>query len=213
MSTSKIGFIVSSFDIMGVVATPTLSYMGSRYNKCKIIGTCGFFYVVGAIIYTFPYFFSPHYMVTIDTSLSASMYNRTNFSAPFDSTVDMCKNHNLTSSIQTTTPNMAIWNSENPLPTISVNFPSIDHNKTNGSRVCNRTTSAVSWTYAMFIIAQLFMSIGSAPLFSLGITYLTDNIEERKHAFYTGICSYLFLFYLKNRPILSALFYFMSFYF
>jgi hypothetical protein len=30
------------------------------------------------------------------------------------------------------------------------------------------------------------MSWGIAPLFSLGITYLTENTEEKYHAFYTG---------------------------
>jgi hypothetical protein len=38
MSTSKIGFILSSFDIMGVVATPLLSYVGSRYSKPRLLG-------------------------------------------------------------------------------------------------------------------------------------------------------------------------------
>jgi hypothetical protein len=38
----------------------------------------------------------------------------------------------------------------------------------------------------MFIAGQLLMSLGTAPLFSLGITYLCDNIEERSHALFTG---------------------------
>lgn len=38
----------------------------------------------------------------------------------------------------------------------------------------------------MFIIGQLLMSLGTAPLFSHGITYLCDNLEERSHALFTG---------------------------
>lgn len=198
MSTSKIGFIVSSFDIMGVVATPTLSYMGSRYNKCKIIAICGFFYVMGAVIYTFPYFFSPHYTVTIDTSQDASLFNRDNYTESQDATVDMCKYRNSTSPsssflLSTLAPGAST------LP-IHLDENLTSHGDLNTTmHVCNRTqSSAVAWTYSMFIIAQLFMSIGSAPLFSLGITYLTDNIEERKHAFYTGIyCTRFMVFVIR----------------
>lgn len=201
MSTSKTGFIVSSFDIMGVLATPTLSYMGLRFNKCKIIALCGFFYVTGAIIYTLPYFFSPHYMVTVDGGgvlTPGNLTTPTNYTIvhTLDSTVDMCKS---TTSFSTMTPTKSPSIFTLPPPPAALRLGGGDNNSTvNGtmknmtaakhSTVCNRTStnSAVAWTYPMFIIAQLFMSIGSAPLFSLGITYLTDNVEEKRHALFTG---------------------------
>lgn len=183
MSTGKIGLILSTFDIMGVVATPTLAYIGSRYNKCKIIGICGFFYVLGTVIYTLPYFFSPKYTVSLVNNPHTTMYSRDNNSDMFDSTVDMCKFRNVTTSLVMTTlftttgDHLITDNATNFLTTTPA--PDLAHTP------CDRDTD-VSWTYAMFIIAQLFMSLGSAPLFSLGITYLCDNVEERKHATYTG---------------------------
>ena len=43
------------------------------------------------------------------------------------------------------------------------------------------------WSYYVFIAGQLAMSLGVSPLFTLGLTYLCDNLEERSHALYTGI--------------------------
>jgi len=63
MSTSKIGIILSSFDIMNLFATPLVSYFGSRYNKAKIIAVCSLIYAFGCIVFTFPYFFSDKYTV------------------------------------------------------------------------------------------------------------------------------------------------------
>lgn len=184
MSTSKIGFIVSSFDIMGVFATPAVSYIGSRYNKCKIIAICGYFYVLGTAIYTFPYFFSPKYTVHVLNNPNTTTFSRDNQSDMFDSTVDMCKYRNVTvtAALSTTT---SVISTITTTTTNALNYLTTTYDDGTGI-ACNRGSS-VSWTYVMFILAQLFMSIGSAPLFSLGITYLTDNIEERKHASYTGI--------------------------
>lgn len=189
MSTGKIGFILSAFDIMGVIATPTLAYIGSRYNKCKIIGICGFFYVLGTIIYTFPYFFSPKYTVSMMNNPHTTMYSRDNNSDMFDSTVDMCKFRNATTAAATTTTllmSTGLFTTtphDNNLTTTTLSALTTTQGSTDTP--CVQDTD-VSWTLAMFIIAQLFMSLGSAPLFSLGITYLCDNVEERKHASYTG---------------------------
>jgi hypothetical protein len=63
MSTTKIGFILSSFEIMSIFSTPLISYFGSRYNKAKIIAVCSFLYSFGSIVFTFPYFFGDRYSV------------------------------------------------------------------------------------------------------------------------------------------------------
>jgi predicted MFS family arabinose efflux permease len=62
-STSKIGYILSSFDIMSVFATPIVSYIGSRYNKARTIGICGFSYVVGSVLFALPFYLSPKYSI------------------------------------------------------------------------------------------------------------------------------------------------------
>ena len=158
MSTSKIGIILSSFDIMGVFATPLVSYFGSRYNKAKIIAVCSFLYAFGSIVFTFPYFFGERY----------SIYGNLTEKLQSNLTIyDTCKiNNQITKSTTTTTMNLVTT-------TAAMNI------------TCDRNISD-EWPYYLFIIGQLLMSWGIAPLFSLGITYLTENSEEKYHAVYTG---------------------------
>jgi hypothetical protein len=58
---------------------------------------------------------------------------------------------------------------------------------------CTRD-NAESWPFYVFIGAQFCLSLGIAPLFSLGISYLCDNLDEKFHALYTGNQSFLLLF-------------------
>jgi hypothetical protein len=51
---------------------------------------------------------------------------------------------------------------------------------------CLSNKSSKNWAITIFVIAQLIMSWGIAPHFSLGITFITDNTEEQYHAMYTG---------------------------
>lgn len=196
MSTSKIGFIVSSFDIMGIFATPIISYMGTRYNKCKLIGICGIFYTIGACIYTFPFFFGGKYVVKMMSTGLTSPVNignssgSANLTIKTESNVDMCKINSTTLSsylLSTSTSARSLLSDSTigSMTTFSTtNFFNLTSNET--STTCNRNVST-SWTYFLFIIAQLFMSMGSAPLFALGVTYLCDNTPERRHPLFTGL--------------------------
>ena len=186
ISTSRIGIIISSFDIMGVFITPIISYIGSRYNKCRIIGICGFFYAVGCAVYTFPYFFSPKYTISSPSSVNTRtraklISNITNTTTAGDTTVlpysniEICvfqyiyKNWTSTST--------ASWHN------LSTSTQSIESQE---GVNCVRDISNSSWPYYTFILGQLLMSIGIAPLFSLGIVFMCDNLDESKHALYTG---------------------------
>lgn len=164
MSTSKIGVILSSFDIMGVFATPLVSYFGSRYNKAKIIAVCSFLYAFGSIVFTFPYFFGERY--TIYGNLTVILQSNSTL-------FDTCKS-NLNNSLLKSTTASSI-----------VNSTILKTPQTNSTITCNRDISD-EWPYFLFILGQLLMSWGIAPLFSLGITYLTDNSEEKYHAVFTG---------------------------
>lgn len=143
--TSKVGLIYSSFDIIGVFATPIVSYIGSRYNKCRVIGICGFVYALGATVFTFPYFFSNKY------SISGASSNSTHYN-----NVNICQPNATQSALNSSLDVYCIGDASN------------------------------SWPYYLFILGQLCMSVGIAPLFSLGIVFLCDNLDESKHALYTG---------------------------
>ncbi len=158
MSTSKIGIILSSFDIMNLFATPLVSYFGSRYNKAKIIAVCSLIYAFGCIVFTFPYFFSEKY--TIYGNISDILLN---------TTYDACKPIIINNNVKSTTSTNSYLTSIKTL---------------NNTQPCSKISE--DWPYYIFIAGQLLMSWGIAPLFSLGITYLTENTEEKYHAFYTG---------------------------
>jgi MFS family permease len=193
-STSKVGFILSSYDIMSVLAIPILSYMGTRYNKSKIIGICGFSYVLGAILFTFPYFFTNRY--NIDRFLS----NTNGLSS--DNPHEICRIHTNTTDFPTTTSNPISFvtsniylGSNNSYSVESFSFLSTIITETATTTYKNQTAQidkkcqrdfANTWPYYIFILAQLFMSLGTSPIFSLGITYICDNLRETYHAFCTG---------------------------
>lgn len=175
MSTTKIGFILSSFDIMSIFSTPLVSYFGSRYNKAKIISICSFLYSFGSIIFTFPYFFGERYSVY--SNLTQGSLNSTYFAT--------CRPTN-------TLQVFSLMNRTNSISYLAISTTTtttMNTAKTN----CVRNLSD-EWPYYMFILGQLLMSWGISPLFSLGITYLTENTEEKYHAIYTGKDKLYFLY-------------------
>jgi hypothetical protein len=187
---SKMGFVYSSFDIMGVFATPFVSYIGSKYNKCRVIAICGFFYALGSVIYTFPYFFSTRYSIVAIGSTNNN--NNNNYNNNFNgssssaadafSNVDICElvRYNESNFTTTTTTTIIGYNQTTPVGPLSSTVSTAAENA-----YCIRDASN-SWQYYMFILGQLLMSVGIAPLFSLGVVFLCDNLDESKHALYTG---------------------------
>jgi MFS family permease len=194
--TSKIGIIYSSFDIMGVLATPIVSYIGSRYNKCRVIGMCGFSYALGCAVFTFPYFFSTRYsIVSIGISSSSSLNDNSFNSSNWYNNVDICEySDNITNFTTTIAPSTV--SSFNQTGLFTTSSPASSTDAAAQTAYCIRDASN-SWQYYLFIVGQCFMSIGIAPLFSLGVVYLCDNLDESKHALYTGklVNSFYFVLY------------------
>ena len=165
LSTSKIGFILSSFDIVSVFAVPVVSYIGSRFNKAKVIAGCGFLWVIGGIVFTLPYFLSSKYAVSGSYLITLTEGNSSLSSL---SGLDICKP-----------------NSTNETSMSTVSYNTTISSILNSQNSCERSLEN-TWPFNVFIFAQLLMSIGFAPQFSLGITYLCDNLDENMHALYTG---------------------------
>ncbi|KAJ8321940.1 hypothetical protein KUTeg_000411 [Tegillarca granosa] len=71
-----------------------------------------------------------------------------------------------------------------------------------GDIICNGTTtvsscdqnSGLSDYKYVFFLAQILLGIGASPLYTLGITYLDDNLSVRSSALYIGIYSALVVF-------------------
>lgn len=43
-----------------------------------------------------------------------------------------------------------------------------------------------SWTVWLFVLAQLFHGAGAAPLFTLGVTYIDENVSKKMSSIYLG---------------------------
>jgi hypothetical protein len=178
--------------------------MGSRYNKAKIIGICGFSYVLGAVLFTFPYFFTNKYKIDQFSSNTNGLNS--------DNPNDICKIHrNITDNLVTTSKMISsvittidlesnssfavenLTSLSTIIATTTTTTKTITTMNTNQTaqidKRCQREF-ANTWPYYLFILAQLFMSLGTAPIFSLGITYICDNLRETYHAFCTGIYSF-----------------------
>jgi hypothetical protein len=54
----------SCFDIMSVFSLPIVSYIGSKYNKPRIIAILSIIYSIGAILFIFPFFLHSKYVPT-----------------------------------------------------------------------------------------------------------------------------------------------------
>jgi MFS family permease len=156
MPTSKIGIILSSFDIISIFSVPIVSYFGAKTNRPRLIAIFSLIYILGCGIFILPYFLGSKYIVNssdkpVNTTIESLMYD----------TFDLCK------IIEDTDSQVLITRVKNNTVT------------------CTRDNTNL-WSYYVFITGQLAMSLGVSPLFSLGLTYLCDNVEERSHALYTG---------------------------
>lgn len=47
-------------------------------------------------------------------------------------------------------------------------------------------TENVSWNVWIFVLAQLLLGAGSTPLFTLGVTYIDENVSKKMSSVYLG---------------------------
>lgn len=59
----------------------------------------------------------------------------------------------------------------------------------------------LSWNVWLFFLAQLLHGAGASPLFTLGVTYIDENVSKKMSSVYLGkylyiylLCSFVFLF-------------------
>ena len=68
----------------------------------------------------------------------------------------------------------------------NANFELCDTNRT--SDICDNAVSDSSLVnyYAVFILAQVVHGLGASPLYTLGITYIDDNVSSAASGIYIG---------------------------
>ena len=57
--------------------------------------------------------------------------------------------------------------------------------QTDGKKECD-VRSPTSWAFAIFLVSQMINGIGGSPIYTLGPTYLYDNVKPRLYSVYAG---------------------------
>ncbi|CAF1123950.1 unnamed protein product [Rotaria sp. Silwood1] len=161
-STERLGIALSSYDIIGVLSIPLISYIGSQYNRAKIVALGAFLFSIGNILFALPYFINGYHKEIVD--------NTTN------ETSDYLCSQNLT-------------NHSDDINLLSSNaiFNYLIPNSINNIISNNIIESQPTWTYYIIILSMIIMSIGASPFYTLGITFLTDHLDKDDQPIYTSI--------------------------
>jgi MFS family permease len=136
-STERLGIAFSSYDIIGVISIPLISYYGSKLNRAKIVAIGSFLFSIGNILFILPYFIKGYKEINLN-----NISNETS-----------------------------------------------DYFCSNKSILFNENSNEIiesKWIYFLFIFSMIIMSIGSSPFYTLGITYLTDNLNKDDQPIYTS---------------------------
>ncbi|XP_064619555.1 uncharacterized protein LOC135482995 [Lineus longissimus] len=173
--SSKSGFITSTNDIGFLITVIPVSYMASKAHKPMVIGISGLFIGASGVLSAMPYFI-----------WGGGMHESKATEVAFNSTEQL-------------TPPMALLKSS--LCTIRNESVYTALNDTNAceeelsDEVAARSTGA----YVTLVIAQVIIGIAASTLWSLGMTFIDDNVKKHVSSIYLGI-----LFSLRTlSPILG----------
>lgn len=185
-STSRLGVAFSSYDIMGVLSIPLISYFGSQNNRPRIVAFGAFLFAIGNILFILPYFING-YERDSSTNSSSHISNH------------LCQSNSSAQPIDTHDP----CSSLSPAQILSHLTPNLIDKRISNTYVTPQPT----WTYHILILAMIIMSIGASPFYTLGITFLTDHLNKDDQAICTSTSCIIFLFNnstkTKNTTIFS----------
>lgn len=165
-STSRLGVALSSYDIMGVLSIPLISYFGSQNNRPRIVAFGALLFGIGNILFILPYFINGYEKETTtnlsnqinDNLCQLNRSNQINVNRR-----DLCSSLSTAKIFSHLTPNL----NDNHLLNI-------------------HSTPKPVWTYYVLILSMIIMSIGASPFYTLGITFLTDHLNKDDQAICTS---------------------------
>ncbi|CAF1626051.1 unnamed protein product [Adineta ricciae] len=165
-STSRLGVAFSSYDIMGVLSIPLISYFGSQNNRPRIVAFGALLFAIGNILFILPYFINGYEKesTTNASNQTGDHLCQTNSSNPQIYSRDPCSRLSTAKILSHLTPNL------------------IDTYVSS-----TYVTPQPSWTYYILILAMIIMSIGASPFYTLGITFLTDHLNKDDQAICTNL--------------------------
>ena len=152
-STSRLGVAFSSYDIMGVLSIPLISYFGSQNNRPRIVAFGALLFAIGNLLFILPYFING-YEKEASTNSSNQTINhfcQSNSSNPRISSDDPCSSLSPAQILSHLTPNL------------------IDKHISN-----TYVTPQPTWTYYVLILAMIIMSIGGKS-----ILHIRNHVSHR----------------------------------
>lgn len=164
-STSRLGVAFSSYDIMGVLSIPLISYFGSQNNRPRIVAFGAFLFAIGNILFILPYFINGYER---DSSTNSSN----------DISNHLCQSNSSEQRISAHDPCSSLL----PAQILSHLTPNLIDKRIPNAYV----TPQPAWTYHILILAMIIMSIGASPFYTLGITFLTDHLNKDDQAICTS---------------------------
>ncbi|KAF4518205.1 hypothetical protein B566_EDAN005930 [Ephemera danica] len=164
--SSHSGLIASSYEIGNVFTVIFVSYLGSRKHIPIWIGIGSLIMGVGSMVFMVPHF-------TAEPPLSENALNLHNNS------------ENICRGVSVREQDMGLG----PLSSAGLSSPPLSPGNNLRSRADNCISSSPSTTgpVLLFLLAQLLLGCGGAPLFTLGTTYIDDHVHPESAAIYIGI--------------------------
>jgi organic anion transporter 5A len=180
--SSKSGFITSTNDIGFLITVVPVSYMASKAHKPMVIGISGLFIGFSGVLSSMPYFI-----------WGGGMEERK--AAPVTDVA-----FNMTEKL---TPQMALLKSSLCYIRNETVYAAL-----NATGQCEVATDEVearsTGAYILIVIAQVIIGIAASTLWSLGMTFIDDNVKKHVSSIYLGKYSQTRIMYLINNILFAS---------
>ncbi|XP_074650694.1 solute carrier organic anion transporter family member 3A1-like [Tubulanus polymorphus] len=159
ITSAKAGFISSANDIGFLAFVVVASYLGGRMNKPFVIGVSSIVVGVATICSSLPYYIFRDNQDPTPAKISSVVFENMTANVTATPDKDLCYagRENLSYA--------ALCNEE--------------------SAIAENTKSTIS--YAIIIISQVVLGIGVSPIWSLGMSFIDDNLGKHSSPIYIGI--------------------------
>lgn len=163
LRSSETGLVASGYDIASFICLVPVTYFGGRYDSSKpnIIAWGIILLGLGSLTFALPHFLVPSYRATTKDSHICSI-NHTQY----DNTSDYYHSSHMDET------------------KLLIGTRGLDVNNWKQSEVDG--SHDYSWTMWLFFAAQLMHGAGAAPLFTLGVTYIDENVSKKMSSVYLG---------------------------
>ena len=158
LTSTEMGFIASGYDIACVFCLVPVSYFGAVVHKPRWVGAGVFFLGLGSFLFAMPH-------------LIAGPYD---YEVGYDGNV--CRPR---VSVSNTGTNSSVWLSHE-----SDTDPCDRHLSEDEAR----QQHGFSNYRHLFVLAHMLHGVGAAPIYTLAVTYLDENLKAKMTPLYVGMC-------------------------